>query len=115
MRTIARTLVALIAMSTPAAAAQLPVLRATVALHDGGDLAMIEADLLAGIAALESYGAAPFRAQAQEELGTWLVGQGRDPEAQPHLRAARATYAQLGATAWLERIGLPETSPSARA
>lgn len=100
--------------------AHLLVLRAVVALHGAaqpGEIepgaiepGAIEADLLAGIAALDAYGAVPFRAQAQEDLGSWLVSQGRHADAAPHLDAARVTYQWLGATAWLERMTSPVVS-----
>ncbi|MGH3471987.1 MAG: ATP-binding protein [Nocardioidaceae bacterium] len=64
----------------------------------------IEADLLTGIADLETYGAAVWRAHAQEDLGNWLVAVGRAGDAEPQLEAARATYEQLGATNWLHRL-----------
>ncbi len=75
-------------------------------LREGTDLPTAETDARLGIAGLETYGAVPDRALAQEELARWLVGQGRALDAAPLLEAARATYADLGATAWLERIDL---------
>ena len=57
-----------------------------------------------GIDALAAFGAVGFHAQAQEELARWLVTQHRDAEATPLLDAARATYADIGATGWLTRL-----------
>ena len=63
-----------------------------------------EADLREGIGALDAFGAVGERARAQEELGRWLVGQGRELDAEPLLVAARATYADLGADGLLARL-----------
>jgi class 3 adenylate cyclase len=64
----------------------------------------VEADLLAGIEGLERSGAVVWRAHAQEDLGRFLLEQGRAEDAEPHLEAARQTYAELGATSWLARL-----------
>ena len=64
----------------------------------------VEADLRAGIEALDAFGAVGERARAQEELGRWLVGQDRALDAEPLLAAARATYAEVHATGWLARL-----------
>lgn len=61
-------------------------------------------ELTAAIAALDAYGAVPDRARTQEELGAWLRSAGREDEAAPLLDAARATYAELGAWAWLAHL-----------
>ena len=79
-------------------------LRGVVGAHTDADPAQVEADLRAGIEALEEYGAVPDRALAQEDLGRWLLEQGRAEEAGPHLEAARGTYTDLGATNWLARL-----------
>jgi hypothetical protein len=83
----------------PALAAQLPRLRATLALADPAtatDEAAVERDLREAIDALEAYGAVPDRARAQLVLGRWLADSGRPAEAAPLLAAARATFAELG-------------------
>jgi len=72
--------------------------------HTGAPAETVEADLRAGIEMLGEYGAVPDRALAQEDLGRWLLGQGRSTEAAELLDAARQTYAELGATAWLARV-----------
>jgi tetratricopeptide (TPR) repeat protein len=67
----------------PAVTAELPRLRATVALHDPAvpvDDDAVERDLREAIAALEAYGAVPHRARAQRELGRFLASRGRDDE-----------------------------------
>jgi class 3 adenylate cyclase len=84
--------------------AHLQVLRGLLGVQTDRDPVAVEADLRAGIAALGEYGAVPARARAEEDLGSWLIGQGRNADAQPLLDAARSTYASLGATAWLARL-----------
>ena len=82
----------------PAAAAQLPRLRAVLALRDRSvafDGAAVERDLREAITALEAYGAVPARARAQLELGRWLTESGRPAEAAPLLTAARDTFVEL--------------------
>ncbi|HJT38459.1 MAG TPA: adenylate/guanylate cyclase domain-containing protein [Actinomycetota bacterium] len=47
----------------------------------------------------------PFwEAVVSTELAEWLLGQGRDAEAAPFVAQARATFEQLRATLWLERL-----------
>ena len=106
---LARKLVSVVEDAQPglvstAVRAHLLVLRAVVVVQDAGDPVAVEADLVAGVTALDEYGSPPYRARAQEDLGNWLVAQGRYVDAQPYLEAARATYTQLNATAWLERM-----------
>ena len=57
-----------------------------------------------GVDALAALGAVGFHAQAQEELGRWLVTQGRADEARSLLATARATYADIGAAGWLSGL-----------
>ena len=70
----------------------------------GEETESAEIEVRQGIAELEAYGAIPDRAIAQEHLARWLIEQGRSVDAAPLLEAARSTYAELGATAWLERL-----------
>jgi tetratricopeptide (TPR) repeat protein len=77
----------------PAVAAQLPRLRATLALLDPVTLvdpASIERDLRTAIDALEAYGAVPDRARAQQALGRFLADRGRAEEAAALLQEAAA-------------------------
>jgi tetratricopeptide (TPR) repeat protein len=60
-----------------------------------------EADLRAAIAALGEFGAVPDRARTEIALAEQLLHDGRVADAQPLLASARATFADLGATAWL--------------
>jgi hypothetical protein len=91
----------------PLLIAQLPRLRASIEAVDPSsatDPAGIEADLLESIAALDRLGIVPDRARAQATLGRWLIRQGRSAEAEPHLAAARRTFTDLGANAWLRDL-----------
>jgi hypothetical protein len=84
---------------TPAVAAQLPRLRAALALADPGveaGGAAVERDLRQAIDALEAYGAVPDRARAQLMLGQWLAREGRAAEGEPLLAAAGATFEAIG-------------------
>lgn len=81
------------------------VFRALLAERNGGsDPAEIETDLREGVRLLDRCGQVVWCAHAQEDLGRWLVEQGRPEEAEPFLTAARSTYADLGATSWLARV-----------
>jgi hypothetical protein len=89
---------------TPALRAHMLSLRGELAIAQGADASTIEDDLSAGVAAFTSYGSPPELARAQERYGRWLLAQGRVAEAEPLLTAARGTFAELGAVAWLERM-----------
>jgi class 3 adenylate cyclase/tetratricopeptide (TPR) repeat protein len=92
---------------SPLLAAQLLRLRGTIEAVDpasAADPADIEKDLLDGIAALDAFGAVPDRARAQATLGVWLTRLGRSADAAPQLAAARATFADLRASAWLRDL-----------
>ncbi|HET7386148.1 MAG TPA: adenylate/guanylate cyclase domain-containing protein [Nocardioidaceae bacterium] len=97
---------------SPALRAYESALRGLVGSHLGGDAESVESDLRDGVAALTAYGAVPDRALAQEDLGSWLIEQGRHAEAAELLRAARTTYTELGATAWLERLTRQSAAPA---
>ncbi len=79
----------------------------------GDDPQFAETELRAGIDALRTFGATGFQAQAEEELGRWLVTQGRTDEAAPLLDAARTTFAEIGATGWLAKLDERQTVRSA--
>ncbi|MDT4946138.1 MAG: hypothetical protein QOH14_2871 [Pseudonocardiales bacterium] len=92
---------------SPLLAAELPRLRGTIEALDPDsttDPADVERDLLDGIAALAAFGAVPDQARTQATLGTWLTRQGRSADATAHLAAARATFTELRATAWLREL-----------
>jgi hypothetical protein len=81
------------------------VFRAVLATRShSADVAGVETDFREGIAVLDRCGVAVWRAHAQEDFGTWLLGQGRTDEAATQLAAARATYEQVGASAWQARV-----------
>ncbi len=82
-------------------AAQWHRFRGLVEAARGGDPFVVESELMAGIDALAALGAVGYRAKAQAELGTWLIGQGRAAEAQSLLEAARLTFREIGAHGWL--------------
>ena len=88
----------------PAVAAQWHRLRGLVAAAKGDSSAFVETELRRGIAALEEFGAVGYSAQAQEDLARWLRDQGRPDDAEPLVRAARATYVTMGAVGWLKRL-----------
>jgi hypothetical protein len=89
-------------------------LRGRLGALRGDDPQTVEGDLRAGIVELDAYGAVGYRGRAQEELGRWLLSQGRGTEAAPLLEAARATYEEIGAAGWLARLDAARaTVPSA--
>jgi len=75
-----------------------------VAMRADAPAEEVEGYLRGAIAGFERWGAAPSRARAQADLGVWLVTQARAEEGEIALIAARATFAGLGATAWLEEL-----------
>jgi class 3 adenylate cyclase len=95
---------------SPAVAAEWHWLRGLVAALRGDDPTAVESEIRTGIAALDAFGAMGMRAQAQEDLARWLVGQGRSADAQPLVGAARTTYRDIGAEGWLARLDAWATS-----
>ena len=93
-----------------AVTAQWHRLRGLVAAARGDDPEFAESELRAGIDALRTLGARGFQAQAEEELGRWLIAQGRTEEAAPLLDAARAAFAEIGASGWLAKLDTWRTS-----
>jgi len=88
----------------PGVAAQYHHLAGLVAAARGDDPQLVEAELRAGIAALDTFGAVGFRARAQEELARWLADNGRPDDSEQLIAQARATYQTIGATAWLHQL-----------
>ena len=78
--------------------------RGLVAALRGDEASVVEADLRAGIEALDEVGAIGMRGQAQEDLARWLVEQGRTADAERFVALARATYELIGAHGWLARL-----------
>jgi hypothetical protein len=89
---------------SPALAAQVLRLTGRVGAGRGDDPVSVEDHFRRGISALDAFGAIGERAVAQEELGRWLVDQGRPDDAEPLLAAARSTYVEVGALGWLARL-----------
>jgi hypothetical protein len=67
------------------------------------DPAAVEGDLRAGIQVLSKSGVAVWRAWAEEDLGRFLLDQGRTEEGQMLLKSARETFDRIGAAAWVAR------------
>jgi tetratricopeptide (TPR) repeat protein len=91
----------------PLLAAQLPRLRGTIEALDPGSSAepeVIEAELLEAIAALDRLGMVPDRARAQMTLGRWLIRENRQADAESHVTAARQSFTELRANAWLHEL-----------
>jgi len=89
---------------SPAVAAQLHRLTGLLKAAKGDPPAEVEAELRAGIEALTSIGARGYAAQTEEDLGHWLLTQGRKDDAAPLLTHARAVYKEIGALGWLTRL-----------
>jgi hypothetical protein len=98
---------------SPALAAQLLRLTGRVGAARADDPDSVEDHFQRGISALDGFGSVGGRACAQEELGRWLVDQGRPGEAAPLLAAARSTYVEIGALGWLARLDAFADAPVA--
>ncbi len=85
---------------SPAVAAHLLNLRGVVGAMRGDDPTQVEADLRAGVVALADFGAIGLSARAEEDLGRWLVDQGRAAEGAAALDRARQLYVEIDATGW---------------
>ena len=83
--------------------AQLHRLRAHLAVRNG-DEAAAERHLRSALDDAETWGSPVMAARFGGELGACLVRQVRGEEAEPYLAAARSTYVQLGAVAWLRDL-----------
>ena len=83
--------------------AQLHRLRAHLAVRDGDEVAA-ERHLRSARDDAETWGSPVMGARFGGELGACLVRQARGDEAEPYLAAARVTYVQLGAVAWLRDL-----------
>ena len=56
--------------------------------------AAVEEPMRSAIAGFEEWGSPPMRARTQDELGRWLLENGRRADAEPLLDAARATFVE---------------------
>jgi tetratricopeptide (TPR) repeat protein len=79
-------------------------MRALWALREGPDAAGAEDSLRAAVEHYERWASRVCLAKTRADLGVCLSAQGRAEEARPLLAAARATYVELGATAWLAAL-----------
>jgi class 3 adenylate cyclase len=61
----------------------------------------VEACFAEALRRYEAWGSTVHLARARATYGVWLTRRGRLAEAEPLVDAARATYAELGAVAWL--------------
>ncbi len=86
---------------SPGVNAQFHRLRGLLGAARGDDPGAVEADLRAGVTMLGDFGAVLLAARAEDELGDWLIGQGRTAEGEELVGRARSTYEELGATGWL--------------
>jgi tetratricopeptide (TPR) repeat protein len=75
-----------------------------VAIRDGEPAEVVESTLREAISEFETWGATPYWARTQVDLGTWLVAQGRAEDAAQLFDSARAAFAKLGASAWMKEI-----------
>jgi hypothetical protein len=89
---------------TPAVAAHLLNLRGLVRAARGDDPAEVESDLRSAVRALTAFGALGWASRAEEDLGRWLMGQGRVDEAAPVFAHVREAYEAIGAAGWLGRL-----------
>jgi len=89
---------------TPLAGAQLARLRGQVRALLRDDPVLVEGDLRAGVSALTRFGARCEAARAWEELGDWLLTQGRAREADEAYDEALSGYEAVGATGWLRAL-----------
>jgi len=64
----------------------------------------VEAAFAASLDHYATWGSRVHTARAQAEYGVWLVRHGRAAEAEALVAEARATYAALGAVAWVEEL-----------
>jgi len=53
---------------------------------------------------MAEFGAVGWAARAAEDLGRWLVGQGRVEDARAPLEHAAQTYREIGALGWLAQL-----------
>jgi class 3 adenylate cyclase/tetratricopeptide (TPR) repeat protein len=78
--------------------------RALVDALTSSDDAVAEAGFRSALGHYGAWGSTVHVARTQAAYGAWLTRYGRIAEAEPLLAEARATYAALGAVAWLEDL-----------
>jgi hypothetical protein len=103
---------------SPAVAAHLHHLKGVVGALRGDASEQVEADLRAGVTALNDLGAVGLSAKAEEDLGRWLCAQGRTDAGETALARAADVYREIGATGWLSTLNewrRPSVAASSRA
>jgi hypothetical protein len=78
--------------------------RALVDALTSSDDDVAEAGFRSALGHYGAWGSTVHVARTQAAYGAWLTRHGRIAEAEPLLAEARATYAALGAVAWLEDL-----------
>ncbi len=78
--------------------------RAIELIWDDAEPALVESALCTALVECDTWGSRLVRSQVASDLGVWLTRQGRAGEAVEHLDAARAQFAQMGATAHLSAL-----------
>lgn len=73
-------------------------------LARGRDDGRVEPQLRHAIEGFTTWGARPYRARTQAELGLWLTRSGRSDEGAALLAPAKAYLTELRATGWLEQL-----------
>ena len=79
---------------------------ALVADRDGAPAEEVERLHREALAAYDEWGARPYAARVEGELGRWLLRQGRAEEGGDLVSRCRATLEIVGARRWLEQLGL---------
>lgn len=72
----------------------------------------VVATMREAISLFDEWGAMPYRALAEDELGQWLVSADRREEGDVLLDAARSSFLRLGAHAWLDAADTRRASES---
>jgi hypothetical protein len=74
------------------------------AMRHDGDPPEVEEQLRLAVDHYDRWGSRVFGARAAADLGIWLVTQGRSDEGEPLLEAARSTFSDVGAAAWVAEL-----------
>ncbi len=101
--------------ATPVLRAQVARLRATVSAATAPDDDGVEVQLQTAIAALIAIDYRPDLARTRVVLAGWLAAHGRDAEAAEQRTAARTTFTDLRAGAWLDALDALDARGAGRA
>ncbi len=107
---LARSLLAIVAQAPPGHVppylhAQMSRYTALTDVAARADASTVEAHLRSAVDELRRLGYLYWLARAKADLATWLRSQGRNAEAENHLRDAVRTLTELGAQPDLDRLG----------